>query len=621
MSTYREIHGKAIKSLDTDPTAETDAGQIWYNTSSNTFKSIVQLEAWRSGAPYPRSADHTAGSGTQTAALSCSDTIPHPSADITSTFEYNGSGWSAGGSMNTGRGDGFNNMTGSQTASFYVAGRPNASPPTPFGSTATEEYDGSSWTAGGAYPAGLRAANAFGTLTAGVNAGGNSSSPSVSSNVNNEYNGTSWTSGNNNTLGRFNASSSGTSTAGILVAGFSNPPPVVNSVTEEYDGSSWTSGGSLPEGRNGLGGSGTQTANIVFGGSSPPGTKQTTTSKYDGTSWTTSPATLATAIEKFGSAKGGSQTATLAWCGVTTTDATEEYDSSANVITAAAWASGGNMPGNFYGFSGRGVGTQTASLSMGGNNPVVTTINKYDGSSWTANPSGLNTARRSGALLGTQTAALMAGGYLGPPGAFSNAAEEFDGSSASAQNNLPYNGSSNFGFGTQTAAAVAGGYAPPFPSLVSTNAEYDGTNWTSATALPAARGLGGSAGQAQTTGLVWAGLAPSQVNTTLEYDGTNWTSGGTYGESKSNIQGWGDQTSAIGAGGEGGGDSTNTFVYDGTTWATQPSLPGARKQAGTGGTSSASGLIFGGETPPITNATIEFTGETTAVNVKTLTQS
>lgn len=288
------------------------------------------------------------------------------------------------------------------------------------------------------------------------------------------------------------------------------------------------------------------------------------------------------------------------------------YDNVSNVFkleaatTVGAWASGGNMPGPFYGFSGRGVGTQTASLSMGGNNPVVTTINKYDGTAWTANPSGLNTARRSAAALGVQTAALLAGGYVGPT--FQNATEEFDGSTASTQNNLPYNGSSNFGFGTQTNAVIAGGYAPPFPSLENTTAEYDGTNWTSGTVLPAARGLGGSAGQAQTTGLIWAGLAPSQVNTTLEYDGTNWTSGGTYGESKSNLQGWGDQTSAIGAGGEGGGDSTNTFVYDGTTWATQPSLPGVRKQSGTGGAASTSGLIFGGETPPITNTTIEFTG-------------
>ena len=50
MATYREIHGKPIKSLSTDPSAETDAGQIWYNTVSNTFKSIINLEAWVSAS-------------------------------------------------------------------------------------------------------------------------------------------------------------------------------------------------------------------------------------------------------------------------------------------------------------------------------------------------------------------------------------------------------------------------------------------------------------------------------------------------------------------------------------------------------------------------------------------
>ena len=51
MATYREIHGKTIKSLSTDPSAETDAGQIWYNTASDTFKSIVSISAWSSGSP------------------------------------------------------------------------------------------------------------------------------------------------------------------------------------------------------------------------------------------------------------------------------------------------------------------------------------------------------------------------------------------------------------------------------------------------------------------------------------------------------------------------------------------------------------------------------------------
>ena len=623
MSTYRKIHGRSIQAVTTDPSESVAEGQVWYNTSSDTFKSVVGLEAWRSGAPYPRSADHTAGSGTQTAALSCSDTIPHPSADITSTFEYNGSGWSAGGSMNTGRGDGFNNMTGSQTASFYVAGRPNAGPPTPFGSTATEEYDGSSWTAGGAYPAGLRAANAFGTLTAGVNAGGNSSSPSVSSNVNNEYNGTSWTSGNNNTLGRFNASSSGTSTAGILVAGFSNPPPVVNSVTEEYDGSSWTSGGSLPEGRNGLGGSGTQTANIVFGGSSPPGTKQTTTSKYDGTSWTTSPATLATAIEKFGSAKGGSQTATLAWCGVTTTDATEEYDSSANVITAAAWSSSTaiNTARNSFG----GFGLQTANIIAGGyGSPnVKNETEEWDGTSW-SEKNNLNTARShyGGSQASPYTAVVIFKGNTSSTDNSTNATEEWDGTNWTTVTANPTTGQRNMGAGTQTAALSFGGIqnpAPPAPR-VATSQEYDGTNWTSGGTMNTARNDGGGTGT-QTAGLGYGGDTPGATAATEEYNGTAWTSvnnmvvaSGYYGECGQS------QTDAMAVGNLYANPDNGCQHYDGTNWSTRPLLGTARFDSAGSGTGTAA-MVAGGATPGNTDAVEEFNGETTTLNVKTLTQS
>ena len=71
MSTYREIHGKAIRSVTTDPSAETDAGQIWYNTASDTFKSIVNISAWSSGSPLinSRRLGSSGGTGIQTAAL------------------------------------------------------------------------------------------------------------------------------------------------------------------------------------------------------------------------------------------------------------------------------------------------------------------------------------------------------------------------------------------------------------------------------------------------------------------------------------------------------------------------------------------------------------------------
>ena len=624
MSTYRKIHGRSIQAVTTDPSETVAEGQVWYNTTSDTFKTVVALEAWRSSAPYPRQADHTAGSGTQTAALSCSDNIPSPSAEITSTFEYNGSGWSAGGSMNTERGDGTNNMTGSQTASFYVGGRPNAGPPTPFGSTATEEYDGSSWTSGGAYPAGLRGANAFGILTAGVNAGGNSASPSVSTNVNNEYNGTAWTSGNNNTLGRFNCSSSGTSTAGILVAGFSNPPPVINSVTEEYDGSSWTSGGSLPEARNGLGGSGTQTANIVFGGASPPGTKTTTTSKYDGTSWTTSPATLATGREKFGSAKGASQTSTLAWCGNTPTDVTEEYDSSANVITAAAWSSAPSIATGRY-LLGSAGSTYNATVVFGGvTNPGSTyraQTEEYNGTSWSEDGD-MGTARFLPAkTIGTATAALAAGGYNGST--LSNS-EQYNGSSWTAETAMPAANRNQSGFGIETAGVVAGGQGPAIWANVY---KYDGSSWTTANALPVAKEQMCGTGT-ETAGLVVCGRPPSgNVTTVEEFDGTNWASGGAHPTAHAGNIVAGTQTDAYQFTGYDNSPAPFgiTASYDGTSWRTMPSLGTNISSSGgsTGQGSGSSQIQGGGSTPstPSSTTSQEFNTETTAVNVKTLTQS
>ena len=68
--------------------------------------------------------------------------------------------------------------------------------------------------------------------------------------------------------------------------------------------------------------------------------------------------------------------------------------------------------------------------------------------------------------------------------------------------------------------------------------------------------------------------------------------------------------------------TTATELYDGTSWITQASMATARGQTGGGGTST-SAIVYGGSPPPSggSDATEEFTGETTALNVKTLTQS
>jgi hypothetical protein len=77
-----------------------------------------------------------------------------------------------------------------------------------------------------------------------------------------------------------------------------------------------------------------------------------------------------------------------------------------------------------------GAGTQTAALAFGGSNPPSTNTGateEYDGSTWTSSPGSLNTARRNLAGCGTQTAALAFGGNITPVTA---ATEEFTGAGA-----------------------------------------------------------------------------------------------------------------------------------------------------------------------------------------------
>ena len=66
--------------------------------------------------------------------------------------------------------------------------------------------------------------------------------------------------------------------------------------------------------------------------------------------------------------------------------------------------------------------------------------------------------------------------------------------------------------------------------------------------------------------------------------------------------------------------SAVTENWDGTSWSTKPSLATGRQLLGGSGTSTA-GLGFGGRNPSFTGATEEFTGETTAGNVKTFSTS
>ena len=255
------------------------------------------------------------------------------------------------------------------------------------------------------------------------------------------------------------------------------------------------------------GGSGIQTAAIAFGGRfTPPGSVlRAFTEQYDGTSWSET-ADLGTARRQLSSTRVETgNTQALAFGGKpspSVTDATEEFNQSANVITAAAWSSSTaiNTARNSFG----GFGLQTANIIAGGyGSPnVKNETEEWDGTSW-SEKNNLNTARShyGGSQASPYTAAVIFKGNTSASDTSTNATEEWDGTNWTTVTANPTTGQRNMGAGTQTAALSFGGLvnpAPPAPRTAATQ-EYDGTNWTSGGTMNTARNDGGGTGT-QTVG-------------------------------------------------------------------------------------------------------------------------
>jgi len=632
MSTYREIHGKAVKSLDTDPSATTDEGQIWYNTSSDTFKTILVTEAWASAAPLMQKRTDPSGFGTQTANVCATGNIPPRTAV---TEEYNGIGWSGGGTAS--QAGQYRAGFGTLTAGVIAGART----PAPAASNATEEYDGSSWTAGGNLPASiyLPGNQAAGTLTAGLTFGGDTGPGASFPTASYEYNGTGWTAGNPTNTARSFGAGSGSQTAAFFACGTTPPfSPSNDSVHfEQYDGTNWATGPNLNSARISTAAGGDTTAGIVFGGEIRPGPAVSNKlEKWDGTSWTTSPATMGTGRMGTGRALGtGSATANIASGGYTTTpvNTTEEYNLSANVITAGAWSSGPNM------ITGRaavkGAGTQLAAWALGGETapgPTVNSTENFDGSSWTAGGA-FPATTRSAFTCGTQTAGLGAGGNSSPGQTpYNTASAEYDGSSWTAS---PGALSPGKGYGAmsgvQTTALATGGDGPTNPSHPFAQVgvqSYNGSSWSSETNYPTTFYGGTGAGISETAAVVWGGSAPYPGTnpSTADYNGSSWTLVATTitnagAPSTSGCQGT-NQSPATSCGSMGGtSGGVGFFQWNDTAWSTLPNMGTGGDRGGAGTLTAA--IAFGGYHPgePRMNDTEEYTPESTAVNVKTLTQS
>jgi hypothetical protein len=294
--------GLTITSVASDPPAPSE-GQMWYNTTTSALKGYQSV--------------------------------------VTNS-------WASGGNVNTARYFNAGLQVGTQTAALIFGGFPGPV------NTASESYNGTSWTNTPNLASGKSAITGFGTQTAALGAGG---TPAPGTTTVQSWNGSSWTIGTSMGTARYGALSAGIQTAGLVFGSAYGS----NTVTEEWDGTSWTTGGSVNTTPvSGGGSAGIQTAAILFGGGGPPMLNRT--EYYNGTSWTTVPGTLNT-------------------------------------------SRGAHIGG---------AGTQTSALAFGGDTNVFTATpatELWNGSTWTSNPTGLATARSRLAGNGTQAAALASTGF------------------------------------------------------------------------------------------------------------------------------------------------------------------------------------------------------------------
>ena len=328
MATYKGISGFNIKSLASDP-SNLKLGEIWYNSTSGTLKvAPLGAGAWASGGALNTPRYSSAGMGTQTAGLCAGG--GNPSTQLNNSEEYNGTAWTEGDNLTAATGYLAAGGNSPQTAAVVFGGSTSKAPSDPGTTNVSEEYNGTSWTAGNNMTYTCKNLGGLGTQTSALAAGGNPATPGVQySPFSSEYDGTNWTAGTALPVGmQDNTGMVGASLTTGLLAGGEGSPGSRRTETLEYDGTNWTAGGSLVTTVMSNGAAGIQTAAISFAGSTP--SVVGTTTGYDGTSWSTRP-TMATA--RIDIASAGTSVAAFAAGGLTpapgATDATEEFTGAA----------------------------------------------------------------------------------------------------------------------------------------------------------------------------------------------------------------------------------------------------------------------------------------------------
>jgi len=531
--------------------------------------------------------------------------------------------WASGGTMNTDRWG--NAGAGIQTSGLSINGQ------NPDSTNIVEEYNGTSWT---------EIAETNNSRSFGVGVGANAEAvlhftgwgpPTTATNE--LWNGSAWTETTDLNTARYKACGAGITTAAICIAGTSSSPPDSNRLTvvEVWDGSSWTEVAEVNTGGGDAASAGTSTDSIKAGTSNGPGTQVET---WDGSSWTettelntgryyvrgSGPSGLTDTLVFGGQTPGGAQAITEKWDGSSWTEVADMATArgaaaSTNTTSTSAWIAGGTNNG---GTSGDTAVTEEftapstfSKINLGqvyynsGSNAFKVTAQSIPAGTWSSGGS-VNTAREGGCGFGSLTAGVAAGGFDPSPSAVS--VEHYNGSSWTAQSNIPQTTIRGGATGTQTAGIIYGmGHAPSGGSR-GDSFSYDGTNWTAIAELNDPRNNGASSGGLQTSAL-YAGGTPPTTQSVEIWNGTSWTEVNDLNQSRYSCVGGGTTTSAVVAGGYGGSPTTNpsqSETWNGTSWTETSELNTGRAFLTGGGNDSTQVILFGGGPAPGTYNKTEF---------------
>jgi hypothetical protein len=475
-----------------------------------------------------------------------------------------------------------------------------------------------SWSNGGNLNTAKRQGTGFGTLTAGVYAGGTVPSPTTA-NVE-EYNGTAWSEVNDMPSGSFALASASNApqTSGIVFGGTNPANTGVTAESDSYDGTNWTEVAEMNGARKQLGGAGSSsTAAVAFGGNPIP--QGAYTELWNGSAWTE--------VNDMNTKKSnmgcfGTSTAAMAAAGTDspgTTTAVETWD-------GTNWTEVSELNTNRTRTSG--AGTLTDGIIAAGGPPNSALTEQWNGSAWTE-VGDVGTARHEAAGAGTGTAAFIAGGYTTTVVATT---EEWSFPSPTAtivqEGQMWFNSSSSTlkgygtaagvpagtwasggalntarqqgnGVGPQTANLFFGGLKAG-PARAPETEEYNGTAWTEKNDLNTARdsmAAGGTTTAAITAFGSGTPATPPITNIAELWDGTSWTETTDANSLRYSLGGAGTQTDLIAFGGYITAVSNLVETWDGTSWTETTELNQAKSNIGSGGTSSTSALGFGGYLP------------------------